>query len=164
MRCQLVYSVVIFSHRFLDSDCINFKTFAFLAVYWPLWTSLYSTDIKVQKKINRSSTMLNNVFKFNYLLFLSIYFLFLDYTKFLYSSPIFILLTFCVQNFSLFSAFTTFSISPLFFILLFKWCLYRRPSSFHGMTTLNYSLSKWHYCSLYFLLRSQWSVAYLGEM
>ena len=33
MRCQHVYSVVIFSHRFLDSDCINFKTFAFLAVY-----------------------------------------------------------------------------------------------------------------------------------
>ena len=63
MRCQLVYSVVIFSHRFLDSDCISFKTFAFLAVYWPFWTSLYSTDIKVLKKIfNRSSTMLNNVF------------------------------------------------------------------------------------------------------
>ena len=67
-----VYSVVIFSHRFLDSDCINFKTFAFLATYWPFWTSLYqgviitpwlyNTDIKVKKKINRSSTMLNNVF------------------------------------------------------------------------------------------------------
>ena len=25
MRCQHVYTVVIFSHRFLDSDCINFK-------------------------------------------------------------------------------------------------------------------------------------------
>ena len=62
MCCQLVYSVVIFSHRFLDSDCINFKTFAFLAVYWPFWTSLYSTDIKVQQFLNRSSTMLNNVF------------------------------------------------------------------------------------------------------
>ena len=37
----------ILSHRFLDSDCINFKTFAFLAVYWPFWTSLYNTDIKV---------------------------------------------------------------------------------------------------------------------
>ena len=57
MRCQLVYSVVIFSHRFLDSDCINFKTFAFLAVYWPFWTSLYSTDIKVQQFFNRSSTI-----------------------------------------------------------------------------------------------------------
>ena len=30
-----VYSVVIFSHRFLDSDCINVKTFALLAVYGP---------------------------------------------------------------------------------------------------------------------------------
>ena len=39
---------MIFSHRYLDSDCINFKTFAFLAVYWPFWTSLYNTDIKVQ--------------------------------------------------------------------------------------------------------------------
>ena len=39
----------LFSHRFLDSDCTNFKTFAFLAVYWPLWASLYSTDIKVQQ-------------------------------------------------------------------------------------------------------------------
>ena len=48
MVSQTVYSVVIFSHRFLDSDCINFKTFAFLAVYWPFWTSLYNTDIKVQ--------------------------------------------------------------------------------------------------------------------
>ena len=71
MRCQLVYSVVIFSHRFLDSDCmvcINFKTFAFLAVYWPFWTSLYSTDIpgltsKFNNFLNRSSTILNNVFK-----------------------------------------------------------------------------------------------------
>ena len=27
----------------LDSDCINFKTFVFLAVYWSIWTSLYST-------------------------------------------------------------------------------------------------------------------------
>ena len=34
-----IYSVVIFSHRYLDSDRINFKTFVFLAVYWPFWTS-----------------------------------------------------------------------------------------------------------------------------
>ena len=55
--------VVIFSHRFLDSDGINFKNFAFLAVYWHFWTSLYNTDIKLQKKkCNQSSTMLNNVF------------------------------------------------------------------------------------------------------
>ena len=46
---QTVYSVVIFSQRFIDSDCINFKTFAFLAVYWPFWTSLYKTDNKVQQ-------------------------------------------------------------------------------------------------------------------
>ena len=49
MVSQTVYSVVIFSHSFLESDCINFKTFAFLAVYWPFWTSLYNTDIKVQQ-------------------------------------------------------------------------------------------------------------------
>ena len=29
---QFVYSVVIFSHRYLDRDCINVKTFVFLAV------------------------------------------------------------------------------------------------------------------------------------
>ena len=28
-----IYSVVIFSHSYLDSDCIHFKTFAFLLVY-----------------------------------------------------------------------------------------------------------------------------------
>ena len=63
MRYQLVYSVVIFSHRFLDSHCINFKTFAFLAVYWPFWNIIIqhwhqSSTIF----LNRSSTMLNNVF------------------------------------------------------------------------------------------------------
>ena len=42
-----IYSVVIFSHRYLDSDCINFKTFVFLAVYWSIWISSYITDIKV---------------------------------------------------------------------------------------------------------------------
>ena len=31
------------------SDCINFKTFAFLAIYSSIWTSLYNTDIKVQQ-------------------------------------------------------------------------------------------------------------------
>ena len=30
---QTAYSAVIFSHKFLDSDCVNFKTFAFLAVH-----------------------------------------------------------------------------------------------------------------------------------
>ena len=55
---ETVYSVVIFSHRFLDSDCINVKTFAFLAVYWPFWTSLYNTDIKVQQFLK---SILHNV-------------------------------------------------------------------------------------------------------
>ena len=32
MVYQIVYSVVIFSHRYLDRDHINFKTFVFLAV------------------------------------------------------------------------------------------------------------------------------------
>ena len=57
----------LFSHRLLESDCINFKTFAFLAVYWILTLLniiILYTNIKVQQqKINRSSTMLNNVFK-----------------------------------------------------------------------------------------------------
>ena len=44
-----VYSMVIFSHRYIDSDHINFKTFVFLAVYWSIWTSSYYTDIKVQQ-------------------------------------------------------------------------------------------------------------------
>ena len=58
-----VYSVVIFSHRYLDSDRIHFKTFVFLAVYWSIWTSSYNTDIKVQQLFfNGASTMLNNVF------------------------------------------------------------------------------------------------------
>ena len=53
-----VYFVVIPNHRYLDSDCTNFKTFVFLAVYWSIWTSSYNTDIKVRKKNKRS---LNNV-------------------------------------------------------------------------------------------------------
>ena len=58
--------VVVFSHRYIDSDGINFKTFVFLAVYWSIWTSSYNTDIiKVQQFFNGASTMLNNVFKAN---------------------------------------------------------------------------------------------------
>ena len=57
------YSVVIFSHRYLDRDRINFTTFVFLTVQWSIWTSSYNTDIKVKKKLNGASTMLNNVFK-----------------------------------------------------------------------------------------------------
>ena len=63
MVSQTFYSVVIFSHRFLDSDCINFKTFALLAVYWPFRTSSYNTNIKAQQFFwTWSSTMLNNVY------------------------------------------------------------------------------------------------------
>ena len=55
--------MVRFSHRYLNSDCINFKTFVFLAVYWSIWTSSYNTDIKVQQFfIGALTTMLNNVF------------------------------------------------------------------------------------------------------
>ena len=61
---QTVYSVVIFSHRYLERDCINFKTFVFLAVYWSSWTSSYNTHIKsIKKKLNGASTIINNVFK-----------------------------------------------------------------------------------------------------
>ena len=74
MHCQHVYSVVIFSHRFLDSDCINFKTFAFLAVYWPFWTSLIQHRHQSSTIfLNPSSTMLNNVFKSPYLWIVSLY-------------------------------------------------------------------------------------------
>ena len=59
---QTVYSVVIFSQRYLDRDRINVKTFVFLAVYWSIWTSSYNTQIKVQQFFNGASTMLNNVF------------------------------------------------------------------------------------------------------
>ena len=55
-----VYSVVIFSHRYLDNDLINIKTFVLLAVYWSIWTSSYNADIKVQQFLNGASTMLNN--------------------------------------------------------------------------------------------------------
>ena len=41
-----IYSKVIFSHRYLDSDRINFQTFVFLAVYWSIWTSSCNTDIR----------------------------------------------------------------------------------------------------------------------
>ena len=41
-----------------------FKTIVFLPVYWPFWTSLYTTYIIVQPFfLNQASTMLNNVFK-----------------------------------------------------------------------------------------------------
>ena len=55
--------MVIFSHTYLESDYINFKTFVFLAGYKYIW-SLHNTDIKLkgQQFLNRSSTMLNNVF------------------------------------------------------------------------------------------------------
>ena len=47
-----VYSVVIFSRRYLDSNRINVKTvIVLLAVYWSIWTSSYNTlntCIKVQ--------------------------------------------------------------------------------------------------------------------
>ena len=63
---QTIYSVVIFSHRFLNSDCINFKTFAFLAVYWPFWTSLYSTDIRVKGELrNRFNIISEERVKFS---------------------------------------------------------------------------------------------------
>ena len=40
-----------------DGNSINFKSVVFLAVYWPFWTSSYSTDIIVQQFLNRTSTM-----------------------------------------------------------------------------------------------------------
>ena len=48
------YSVVIFSHIYLHSDRINFKTVVFLFVYWSIWTSSYNADIKVQQSFKWS--------------------------------------------------------------------------------------------------------------
>ena len=66
---QTVYSVVIFSHRFLDSDCVNFKTFAFLAVYWPFWIWIAVDENDKARNWHQSSTIfkinppqVNNVF------------------------------------------------------------------------------------------------------
>ena len=54
--------MVIFSHRYLDSDRINFKTLLFLPVYWSIWTSSYNAYIKVQLFFfNGASTMSNNL-------------------------------------------------------------------------------------------------------
>ena len=65
-QLQTVYSVVMFSHRYLDRDHINFKTFVFLAVYWSIWTSSYNTDIKVQQFLKWSlHNVKGNVFKGN---------------------------------------------------------------------------------------------------
>ena len=67
--------IVIFSHTFLESNSINFKTFAFLVVYWPFWTSLYNTtqtSIRFNNCFNRASTTLNTVFKMLHLKCLSI--------------------------------------------------------------------------------------------
>ena len=61
MVSQTVYSVVIFSHRVLDSDCINFKTFAFLAVYDPSEQHYTTKTSKVQFFFNWLSTKLNNM-------------------------------------------------------------------------------------------------------
>ena len=45
----MVYSVVIFSQRYLDSDCINFKACFPGCLYWSIWTSSHNTDLKVQQ-------------------------------------------------------------------------------------------------------------------
>ena len=63
---QIVYSVVIFSHRYLDRDLINDKTFFIpggLIVHPNIIIQQYNTDIKDNNSLNRASTMLNNVFK-----------------------------------------------------------------------------------------------------
>ena len=51
-----VYSMVMFCHRYLGSDCKNFKTFVFLAVYYlsDSDVSSYSTAIKVQPFLKSS--------------------------------------------------------------------------------------------------------------
>ena len=55
----MVSQTVLWWYSVIYSDCINFKTFAFLAVYWPFWTSLNNTDIKVKKK--KIKLILHNV-------------------------------------------------------------------------------------------------------
>ena len=60
---QTVYSLVIFSHRYLDSDRINFKTLVFLAVFGPSEHHHTTQTSKFNNFLNGTSTMLNNVFK-----------------------------------------------------------------------------------------------------
>ena len=63
MRCQHIYSVVIFSHKFLNSDCINSKLLhSWLFIDLP--EHHYTTQTsKFNNFCNCSSAMLNNVFK-----------------------------------------------------------------------------------------------------
>ena len=59
--------MVIFSHRYLDSDRINFKTFVFLAVFFfgPS-EHHHSTQISMFNHfLNGASTMLNHVLRFS---------------------------------------------------------------------------------------------------
>ena len=58
----IIYSVIIFSHRYLGSNHINTKT-CVPGCYRSIWTSSYNTDIKANFFFNGVSTMLNNVFK-----------------------------------------------------------------------------------------------------
>ena len=61
--------MVIFSHRYLDNDCINFKTFVFLAPskhYHTTQTSKFNFFF-----LNGASTMLNNVFNWKSWIFVS---------------------------------------------------------------------------------------------
>ena len=51
-------------HRYLDSDCIIFKTFVFLAVYWSIWTSSYNRHKSWTVLYDQASTMLKNVFNY----------------------------------------------------------------------------------------------------
>ena len=69
MVSQTVYSVVICSHRFLDSDCIKFKilhSWLFIDPSEHHYTTQTSEFHK--RKVNRSSTMLNNVFNYSIVL------------------------------------------------------------------------------------------------
>ena len=62
-----VFSMVIFSHRYLDSDRINFKTFVFLEAgalfIGPSERHHITQTSKLNKFYNGGSTMLNNIFK-----------------------------------------------------------------------------------------------------
>ena len=55
---------MIFSHRYLDSDCINFKTL-YTWLFVDPSEHHYSTQIHLSSIIfwNQASTMLNNIFK-----------------------------------------------------------------------------------------------------
>ena len=63
-----VYSVVIFSHIYLESGCMNLKTFVSLAAQLLIHLNIIIQHRHQSSSFSRASTMLNKVFKHSLLL------------------------------------------------------------------------------------------------